>query len=264
MSIAHRLQQRGVDLVGVPKTIDNDLVRTDRTFGFDTAVSIASGAIDRLHTTAQSHHRVMILETMGRYAGWIALHAGVATGADVILIPEFPYDIEEIAEVCRERESGGQQFTIIAVAEGAKPQGGDVTVKDHVADSPDSIRLGGVGRRIQDQLTERVRSEIRTTILGHVQRGGTPTAYDRNLATTFGYYAARMVAEKRFGEMVALQENRLQSVPLEGVADQTRTVPNDSPMLHAALALGTSFGVEDPDITSRQEPEAAVVSGSTP
>jgi 6-phosphofructokinase 1 len=264
MSIAHRLQQRGVDLVGVPKTIDNDLVRTDRTFGFDTAVSIASGAIDRLHTTAQSHHRVMILETMGRYAGWIALHAGVATGADVILIPEFPYDIEEIAEVCRERESGGQQFTIIAVAEGAKPQGGDVTVKDHVADSPDSIRLGGVGRRIQDQLTERVRSEIRTTILGHVQRGGTPTAYDRNLATTFGYYAARMVAEERFGEMVALQENRLQSVPLEGVADQTRTVPNDSPMLHAALALGTSFGVEDPDITSRQEPEAAVVSGSTP
>lgn len=245
MSVAHGLQERGLNFVGVPKTIDNDIAHTDRTFGFDTAVAIATEAIDRLHTTAQSHHRVMILETMGRYAGWIALYAGAAGGADVILIPEFEYDIEEIAAYCRDRESGGQRFTIIVAAEGARPRGGEMTISGIVEDSPDPIRLGGICKVIESQLKDRIRSEIRTTILGHIQRGGTPTAYDRNLATVFGSYAASMVAEGNFGRMVALQQNRLTSVPLKDVAGKTRTVPYDAPMLAAAISVGTSFGVKN-------------------
>ena len=247
MSISHRLQQLGLNLVGIPKTIDNDLMATDRTFGFDTAVSIATEAIDRLHTTAQSHHRVMILETMGRYAGWIALHSGVASGADVILIPEIAYDIESIVDVCRERESSGQRFTLIVVAEGAHPRGGEMTVRKRIEESPDPLRLGGVGTRLEQDLQEHVRSEIRTTTLGHVQRGGTPTAYDRNLATAFGSYAAAMVADGNFGQMVALQGSRLTSVPFSEVANQNRQVPRDAPLLTAGLAVGTSFGVKDLD-----------------
>jgi phosphofructokinase-like protein len=246
MSIAHGLQERGLNLVGVPKTIDNDLVGTDRTFGFDTAVAIATDAIDRLHTTAQSHNRVMIIETMGRYAGWIALYAGVAGGADVILIPEYDFDVEAVARVCRERESGGQHFTIICVAEGAKPQGGEMAVRQRIEESPDPIRLGGIGKVLEHQLSDLVRSEVRTSILGHIQRGGTPTAYDRTLATAFGSYAARMVAEGQFGCMVALQRNEFTSVAFSEVANKTRTVPPDAPMLAAALAVGTSFGTKEP------------------
>lgn len=245
MSIGYGLEAHGLNLVGVPKTIDNDLMLTDRTFGFDSAVAVATEAVDRLHTTAQSHHRVMILETMGRYAGWIALYASVAGGADVILVPEFPYDLDEVARVCRERERGGQRFTIIVVAEGARPRGGEMAVAQRVADSPDPIRLGGIGKVLEAELKERIESEIRTTILGHIQRGGTPTAYDRNLGTLFGSYAAAMVADGQFGRMVALQENRLTSVPLADVAGRTRTIPPDAPMVAAALAVGTSFGVRD-------------------
>jgi len=245
MAVAHGMQERGINIVGVPKTIDNDLMHTDRTFGFDTAVAIATDAIDRLHTTAQSHNRVMIIETMGRYAGWIALYAGVAGGADVILIPEIEYEIEEVAAICRERESGGQRFTIIAVAEGARPLGGDFAVRETIADSPDPIRLGGIGRMLELQLKDYVRSEIRTTILGHMQRGGTPTAFDRILATSFGSYAAAMIADGQFGRMVALLQNRLTSVALEEVAGKTRTVPADAPVLAAAVSVGTSFGVRD-------------------
>ncbi|MEX0748229.1 MAG: ATP-dependent 6-phosphofructokinase [Rhodothermales bacterium] len=245
MSVANGLQKLGMNLVGVPKTIDNDLMATDRTFGFDTAISIVTEAIDRIHTTAQSHDRVMIVETMGRYAGWIALYSGVAGGADVILIPEIEYDIDEVARVCRERESGGQNFTIIVVAEGARPKLGEMTVSQLIEESPDPIRLGGVGKVLELQLTQRVSSEVRTSILGHVQRGGTPTAYDRNLATAFGTYAASMVADGEFGKMVALQQNRLASVPFEEVANKTRTVPADNPMIAAALAVGTSFGIRD-------------------
>ena len=243
MSIAHGLQQMGLNCVGVPKTIDNDLVGTSRTFGFDTAVSIVTEAIDRLHTTAQSHERVIIIETMGRYAGWIALYAGVAGGADVILIPEFEYEIETVARYCRERESGGQHFTIIAVAEGAKPVGGEMAVQEFIKESPDPIRLGGIGKVLEAQLEQHIRSEVRTVILGHIQRGGTPTAYDRNLATVYGSYAASMVADGAFGRMVALQHNALTSIPLAEVANQTRTVPANAPMVAAALAVGTSFGV---------------------
>jgi len=245
MSIAHGLTTLGVDVVGVPKTIDNDLVGTDRTFGFDTAVSIATEAIDRIHTTAQSHHRVMIIETMGRYAGWIALHAGVASGSDVILIPELEYDVDEVAQVCIERQQGGQRFTIIAIAEGAKPRDGERVVRESVDEPTEKVRLGGVGRTLQDQLEDRLESEIRTTILGHMQRGGTPTAYDRNLATAFGARAANLVAQERYGEMVALQDGSFTEVPLEEVANRTRTVPIDSPLISSAIDVGTSFGVRD-------------------
>ncbi len=245
MSISHRLQELGLNIVGVPKTIDNDLMCTERTFGFDSAVAIASEAIDRLHTTAQSHHRVMILETMGRYAGWIALFAGVASGADVILIPEFEYEINEIVRVCKEREMSGQRFTIIAVAEGSKPVGGSMVVQELVAGSPDPIRLGGISKVLENQLEAHLRSEIRTTILGHTQRGGTPTPFDRNLATAFGAYAAAMVGAGEFGKMVALQQNRLTSVSLKEVAGKIRTIPRDCAMLATALAVGTSFGVSN-------------------
>lgn len=247
MSAANGLAKLGLNMVGVPKTIDNDLMATERTFGFDTAVSIVTEAIDRIHTTAQSHDRVMIVETMGRYAGWIALYAGVAGGADIILIPEMQYEIDEIIRVCRERESGGQNFTIIAIAEGARAKDGQMTVMQHIDESPDPIRLGGVGKVLEAQLQERIHSEVRTTILGHMQRGGTPTSFDRNLATAFGTYAASMVASGHFGRMVAMQGNRLTSVPLESVANQTREVPADNPMIAAALGVGTSFGVPDFD-----------------
>ena len=242
MSVCHGLQEKGLRIVGVPKTIDNDLVGTDRTFGFDTAVTIATEAVDRLQTTAQSHHRVMILETMGRYAGWIALHTGVASGADVILIPEIPYTIEEIVRVCRHREGGGQEFTIIVMAEGAIPEGGELTIKRVVEGSPDPIRLGGACQVLGFALEQQLESEVRTTILGHIQRGGTPTAFDRVLSTRFGTHAARVVAEGGGGVMVALREGRLTEIPFEDVAHKVRTVPPDASLLRAAVDVGTSFG----------------------
>ena len=248
MSIAHQLAELGLHIVGVPKTIDNDLVGTDRTFGFDTAVTIATEAMDRIHTTAQSHHRAMIVETMGRYAGWIALHAGVASGADIVLIPEIEYDVDAVAEVCKERERGGQRFTIIAIAEGAAPQGGEQAVRAVVEDSPDPVRLGGIGHVLAEQLKQRIGSEVRTTILGHMQRGGTPTPYDRNLSTAFGARAAALVAEGAFGQMVALQNGAFTEVPLESVAGKTRTVPKSAPLIAAGQAVGTSFGVRDFDV----------------
>ena len=244
MAICHGLQKIGVQIVGVPKTIDNDLVGTDRTFGFNTAVTIATEAIDRLHSTAQSHHRVMILETMGRYAGWIALHAGVASGADVILLPEFPYDIEEVIRVCRHREEGGQRFTILVMAEGTTPEGGEMTIQKVVEGSPDPIRLGGVCQVLGFALEQNLESEVRTTILGHVQRGGTPTPFDRLLSTRFGAHAAQVVAEGRSGVMVALQKGEMTEVPFAEIAHKVRTVPPDFPLVRAAVAVGTSFGVK--------------------
>ena len=174
MSISHAMSSKAMNFIGVPKTIDNDLVSTDRTFGFDTAVAIVTEAIDRLQTTGQSHGRIMILETMGRYAGWIAAEAGLAGGADVVLLPEIPFEIDEIVRVCNERDER-QKFTIIVVAEGAKPKDGTMVVRETIADSPDPIRLGGIGNYLADQLKHRVDSEVRTTVLGHIQRGGTPT-----------------------------------------------------------------------------------------
>jgi phosphofructokinase-like protein len=242
MSIAHRLSMKGVSIVGCPKTIDNDLAHTDRSFGFDTAVAIVADALDRLQTTGQSHGRVMICETMGRYAGWIALEAGIAGGADVILIPELPYHVDEILRVCRDRE-GRQHFTVIAVAEGAMPEGGSMTVAQHVPTSPDPIRLGGVGNALRDALQPHLDSEVRTTVLGHIQRGGSPTAFDRVLATRFGHAAAELVAQRRFGRMVVLRGGDLADVALAEVAGQNRLVPVDHPLLRAARAMGISTGV---------------------
>lgn len=245
MTIANGLQEKGMAIVGVPKTIDNDLVGTDRTFGFDTAVFVATDALDRLHSTAQSHHRVMILETMGRYAGWIALHSGVASGSDVILLPEFPYEIDVVADVCRKREQGGQNFTIIAIAEGAKPKGGELAVKKVIADSPDPIRLGGAGNVLAHELESRLDSGVRTTILGHVQRGGTPTPFDRILSTHFGSHAASIVESGRSGVMVALNDGQMTDIPLADVADKVRNVTPTDPHVRAALSVGTSFGVAE-------------------
>ena len=245
MSIAHRLQQKGLRLVGVPKTIDNDLVGTDRTFGFDTATAIATEAMDRLHTTAQSHHRVMVCETMGRYAGWIALHAGVASGADVVLLPEFPYHLREVLEVCKAREAGGQRFTIISIAEGAHPEGGERAVAKTIPGSPDPVRLGGACQVLGAALEAQLASEVRTTILGHVQRGGTPTPFDRVLSTRFGTHAAELVADGAGGVMVARQNGRMVSVPFSEIADKTKTVAADDPLVRAALDVGTSFGTPE-------------------
>ncbi len=247
MTLAHRLEQKGIDFVGVPKTIDNDLMHTERTFGFDTAVAIATDAVNRLSTTGQSHGRVMILETMGRYAGWIALHAGVAGGADIILIPEIPFDVDEVVRVCQEREPK-QKFTIIVVGEGAKAEGQDQVVRERVEDSPDPVRLGGIGYWLADQIKPHLDSEVRTTVLGHIQRGGTPTAFDRILSTKFGIHAASMVAAGRFGEMVTMTDGKLGSIPLSKVANKTRYVPADSPMVRAAAAVGTSLGRSDLEI----------------
>jgi 6-phosphofructokinase 1 len=259
MTILHQLQEIGLRCIGVPKTIDNDLVGTDRTFGFDTAVAIAAEAIDRLHTTAQSHSRVMIIETMGRHAGWIALYAGVAGGADVILIPEIEYDIDEIVRVCREREVGGQHFTLIAIAEGARPRGSSPELLAGT-DIGGNRRFGGIGHVLEEQLRGRIRSQLRTSILGHIQRGGTPTAFDRNLATAFGAYAAAMIGDGQSGRMVTLRDNNLGSVALSDVANRTRTVPLDAPMLAAAIAVGTSVGSKDFDARLRGDVDSVGVS----
>lgn len=256
MTICHRFQELGLNFVGVPKTIDNDIVNTERTFGFDTAMSTATDAIDRLQTTGRSHNRVMICETMGRYSGWIALHAGMAGGADVILIPEMPFSVEEVARVCRERQEK-QKFTIIAVAEGARVAGEEMVVREHIAESTDPLRLGGIGNYLREKLEPLLDSEIRTTVLGHIQRGGTPTPFDRILATNFGAYAAGLVARGDFGHMVSLKQNALTSVSLSSVADQNRRIPHDSAHVRAAYATGVSLGVDLSgfDITGWDDPQ---------
>ncbi|WP_127996932.1 6-phosphofructokinase [Piscinibacter defluvii] len=242
MDIAHRISLKGLPVVGCPKTIDNDLEHTDRCFGFDTAVAIVTDALDRLTTTGQSHGRVMILETMGRYAGWIALEAGLAGGADVILIPEIPYRLDKVIEVCREREQR-QRFTVIALAEGATAEGGGLTVQERIETSPDPIRLGGVGNLLRHQLQPHLDCEVRTTILGHVQRGGAPTPFDRVLATRYGHAAAQLIQRGEFNRMVVLRGNEMASVPLAEVAGRNRHVPADHPLLQAARDTGVSLGV---------------------
>lgn len=237
-----KLIERGVKIVGVPKTIDNDLAGTDVTFGFNTAVNTACDALDKVHTTASSHHRVMVVELMGRYAGWIALEAGVASGADVILIPEVPFDLAKVAEKCRDRSKHGKRFTIIAVAEGATPAGGEMIV-DHVdPTSPDPIRLGGVGKFVAEQVSKRTGLESRHIVLGHIQRGGSPTPRDRLLGTQFGHHAVRLLSEGRFNELVVSRAGEITSVPIADIAGKIRTVPSDHSVMQAARAVGTSFG----------------------
>jgi phosphofructokinase-like protein len=225
LGVAYKLNEMGLPVVGVPKTIDNDLIGTDYTFGFQTAVAIACEALDRLHTTAESHHRVIILEVMGRYTGWIALEAGIAGGADVILIPEKPFEIEEVCECLRKRQKRGRNFSIIVAAEGAKPKGGEEIVYSSGVDEFGHARFGGVGYYIGKEIEKRFENiDTRVVVLGHLQRGGSPIAFDRVLATRFGIAAIELVHEGRFGEMVAIQGNTMVSVPLKDVVGKRKTV----------------------------------------
>jgi 6-phosphofructokinase 1 len=217
--------EHGLPIIGVPKTIDNDLAGTDMTFGFDTAVQIATEAIDRLHTTAESHNRVMIVEVMGRHAGWIALHSGLAGGADVILIPERPFDIDEVCGLIKRRSSRGRYFSIVVVAEGAVPQEGTMELVAAGEDEFGHARLGGIGQRLEREIEERTGIESRATVLGHIQRGGTPTAFDRVLATRLGLAAMDAANESNWGAMPALRGTRIVLVPLSEAAAGLRTVP---------------------------------------
>ena len=224
LGVANKLAAEGINVVGVPKTIDNDLNGTDFTFGFNTAVQICTDAIDRLHTTAESHNRVIILEVMGRHAGWIAVYSGMAGGADAILIPERPFDIDQVCDHLRRRHKHGRFFSIVVVAEGATPlEGGEVTQEEE-KDSFGHVRLGGIGMRLEREIESRTGFEARATILGHIQRGGTPTAFDRVLATRFGVEAIDAVEDRDFGKMVALRGTGIIRVPISDAVDELKTV----------------------------------------
>lgn len=225
----------GAPIIGVPKTIDNDLAGTESTFGFDTALQVATDAIDRLHTTAASHNRIMVLEVMGRHTGWIAVHSGLAGGADVILIPELSFNIERVAEKIRERDQSGSSFSIVVVAEGARPVGGEAM---YIA----SGRLGGIGNLVGDKLQELTGKETRVVVLGHVQRGGSPSPYDRLLSTRYGAAAVEAAERGQFGHMVALRSQEIVTVPLAEACGQLKTVPIDSELLRCGRSLGISFG----------------------
>jgi 6-phosphofructokinase 1 len=224
LGVANKLQDQGVNCVGVPKTIDNDLSCTDYTFGFDTAVSIVTEALDRLHTTAEAHHRVMVCEVMGRHAGWIAVEGGLAGGADYILIPEMPFDINEICSQITKRHYRGKEFSIVVVAEGAAPKEDSLTTQSEELDAFGHVRLGGIGYVLSKEIEKRTGFETRATVLGHIQRGGSPTAFDRILATRFGVAAIDLVQEGRFGHMVSLQGNKILPVPLAEAVAKIKTV----------------------------------------
>jgi 6-phosphofructokinase 1 len=241
LQIAHQFYLKGIPVVGVPKTIDNDIWGTTSCFGFDTAVSFAADAIDRLHTTAEAHRRIMVVEVMGRYAGWIALHAGVAGGADVILMPEISFDMEKMVERLRERESFGARFSIVVVAEGATPVGGTTTLIEE-AKRGHVERLGGIGAVVAQQLEVLTGKETRYVVLGHLQRGGAPTAFDRVLATRFGGKAVELIVRGAFGRMVANHPPDIVPIPLADVVGKTKTVPLDYDLLRTARSIGVSFG----------------------
>jgi len=224
LGVAYKLFEMGISCVGVPKTIDNDLAGTDYTFGFQTAVSIACEALDRLHTTAESHHRVIILEVMGRNTGWIALEAGIAGGADAILIPEKPFDVDEVCEYIRLRRKRGRTFSLVVAAEGAKPKGGEEIVYSSGVDEFGHARLGGVGYYLGKEIEKRMDIETRVVVLGHLQRGGSPIAFDRVLATRYGIAAINLVKKSKFGHMVALRGNKIISIPLKNVIGKRKTV----------------------------------------
>jgi len=243
MAMTAEMIKRGIPCVGVPKTIDNDLAATDVTFGFDTALTVACEGLDRLHTTASSHHRVMIMETMGRYAGWIALYAGVAGGGDIILLPELPFRLDKVCDKVMERHSKGKRFSLVVAAEGAKPEGGEMVVRKVIKESTDQLRLGGIGQQLADQIEERCGIECRVTVLGHLQRGGSPTAFDRILGTRFGVKAVELVAANQFGRMAALKGVHVESVTIAEAVGHLRRVEPDNEVIAAARMLGTSFGV---------------------
>ncbi len=242
LSTAYRLSKCGIPVVGIPKTIDNDLYGTDITFGFDTAVMIATEALDRLHTTAASHHRVMILEVMGRHAGWIALYAGAAAGADAILIPEIPFRLPVLREEILMRAKKGKRFSLMVVAEGALARGGKVFVRKNDYKNPYPEKLGGVGYYLAEELEKITGTEARAAVLGHIQRGGSPTPFDRNLGTLYGNHAVELLINKRWNHMVCLRGQEISSVPLAKVAGRLRQVPLNHPLIKAARATGASFG----------------------
>lgn len=242
LTSARDFARKGVNVIGVPKTIDNDLGSTDITFGFNTSIGIATEALDRLHTTAESHHRIMILEVMGRNAGFIALESGVAGSADVILLPEIPYDINKIVEKIEDRKRQGKLFTIIVVAEGAKPKNGEVMVAKIVEDSPDPIRLGGIGNKLAEDLEKLVKDrEVRCTVLGHIQRGGTTSTYDRILSTRYGVAAVELINESKFGSMVCLKGNEITYDSLENVIGNNKQVDPNGELVTVAKKIGISF-----------------------
>ncbi len=242
LTIAAGLARKGVPVVGVPKTIDNDICGTDVTFGFDSAVQIVAEAIDRLHTTAMAHHRVMVVETMGRYAGWLALVGGVAGGGDIILIPEIPYDLDVVCDAVQRRSRMGKRFSIVVVAEGVCLPGGGRVVRQCVEGSHEKVRLGGIGPWLASEIEDRTHVESRAVVLGHVQRGGSPTAYDRVLATRLGRAAFVEAARGNSGVMVGVAGQSLAAVPLEEVAGRQRLVEAGCELVQAARAVGTSFG----------------------
>ena len=241
LSIAQQMHEHGIPIIGVPKTIDNDLEGTLLTFGFDSAVACATDALDRLHTTAESHNRVMVLEVMGRYAGWIALYSGIAGGADVILIPENPFNYDSICAKIREREAKGKNFTLVVVAEGAREMdGGFVTSATQEANR--EARLGGVGNIVAEEIGKRSGKETRCCVLGHLQRGGSPTTFDRVLCSMFGAMAVELVANGDFGKMVAFTDSKIGAVALADAVGKLKTVPMESGMARTARALGISLG----------------------
>lgn len=241
MHIAQKFSKMGMNVIGVPKTIDNDLEATDVTFGYDSALSVATEAIDRLQTTASAHHRVIVVEVMGRYAGWIALGAGIAGGADVILIPEIPFRWQSIFDHLI-RRSVGARFSIVCVAEGARPVGGSIVVQEKDAKRTDPIRLGGIGNFVATKITEETGLETRVTVLGHLQRGGSPTGFDRVLATRFGAVALEAAYQGNFGCMVALKGRDVTTVPLKDAIRRQRLVPPDSQLILSAWSVGTCLG----------------------
>jgi phosphofructokinase-like protein len=241
LAIAHQFYTRGIPIVGVPKTIDNDIFGTSNCFGFDTAVDFATDAIDRLHVTAEAHHRIMVVEVMGRYAGWIALHAGVAGGADAILIPEIPFDIDIVCARLTARDRWGARFSIVVVAEGAHAMGGEISVIQ-AAHGAHVERLGGIGAQVCEALAVRTGKETRSVVLGHLQRGGAPTSFDRALATRFGGKAVELVKRGEFGTMVASAPPHIVARRLDEVVGKAKTVPMDYDLLLTAKALGVTFG----------------------
>jgi phosphofructokinase-like protein len=241
LTIAQQCFEAGIPVVGVPKTIDNDIEGTVVTFGFDSAVSLATDALDRLRTTAQSHERVMVCEVMGRYAGWIAAHSGIAGGADVILIPEIPFSYESVCRVVTDREANGKHFTLVVVAEGAREAGRDfVTLGDTGAIR--EARLGGIAAVVAGEIGQRTGKETRVCVLGHLQRGGAPTTFDRLLCTRFGAGAVRLIAEKKYGFMVANRPPDTSAIPIKEAIGRLRTVPIDGDIVVTARDLGISFG----------------------
>lgn len=242
MTVASHFVGQGVNCIGVPKTIDNDLEGTDVTFGFATAVSVATDAIDRIHTTAASHHRAMVVEVMGRNAGWLALHSGIASGSDIILLPELPFDIRKICEMVVCRSKKGKRCSILCVSEGARAKDGKQVVARVDPTSPDPIRLGGIGQMVAGQIEATTNIETRVTVLGHVQRGGSPVASDRVLATNFGHAAVELLMSGAVGRLVVMQRGAIADVELTSVAGKQRLVPKDHPLIQAARDLGTCFG----------------------